>query len=65
MDPGGLIMTYEQAWNELKDLMKRGVNDGIIYGFSKEDGSNAKEHGMFRSYERVLDKMNKLEKEIK
>lgn len=58
-------MTLQQAWDELKELMERGVQEGVMCCFNKDDGSNKKEHGMYLVYERVLDKMKRLEKEIK
>ena len=58
-------MTYEDAWNEVKYNIDQAVEEGIMCGFNKDDGSNKMENGMFRVYERVKDKMERLEKEIK
>ena len=56
-------MDYEKAWNRLKDSVERAVEEGVILGFNKDDGSNAKENGMFRVYEIVLARMIYLENE--
>lgn len=56
-------MTLQQAWDELKELMERGVEEGKMCGY--DNPSKTKEYGMYLVYERVLDKMKSLEKEIK
>ena len=58
-------MTYERAWYDLKYTIDRAVEEGVLCGFSKDDGSNKMENGMYRVYKRVQDKMEILEKEIK
>lgn len=56
-------MTLQQAWDELKDLMDRGIEEGKVCGY--DVSSKTKEHGMYEVYARVKDKMERLEKEIK
>lgn len=56
-------MTLQQAWDELKALMERGIEEGNVCGYCNP--SNTERYGMYRVYERVLDKMKRLEKEIK
>jgi hypothetical protein len=56
-------MTLQRAWDELKELMERGIEEGKVCGY--DTPSDRKEHGMYKVYDRVLDKMKRLEKEIK
>lgn len=56
-------MTLQKAWDELKDLMERGIEEGKVCGY--DTPSDNEKYGMYKVYNRVLDKMNRLEKEIK
>lgn len=54
-------MNYEKAWKRLKESVEQAIEEGIVLGFNKDDGSNAKENGMYKTYERIRSLMNYLE----
>ncbi len=56
-------MTYRDKWNRLRNEMKLALDEGFERGYFVRDDKTLLEHGYYKAYEYVMNKMDELDEE--